>query len=123
MVEDDIGLAGLYKMRLLAEGFTVRHCVNGEAALQAAQEFHPNLILLDIMMPRVNGFDVLDILHNTPGMENVKIVILTAMGDIAAQDKARSLGADDYLIKSQVMIDDVAANVRSHLGLPPKLAR
>ncbi len=122
MVEDDLTLAGLYKMRLEADGFTVQHCANGEAALQAAQEFHPNLILLDIMMPKLNGFDVLDILHNTAGMENTKIVILTAIGEAADQERAKNLGADDYLIKSQVMMNDIVAKVRFHLGLPAKPA-
>ncbi len=118
LVEDDITLANLYQMRLETEGFQVRHCSNGEDALQMAKAYQPNLILLDIMMPGLNGFDVLDILRHTPGLEKTKILILSAMGQPADQARAKSLGADDYLIKSQVVIADVMARIRHHLNLP-----
>lgn len=119
LVEDDTTLAGLYKMRMEAEGFEVKHCGNGEQALQAAQEYRPNLVLLDIMMPRVNGFDVLDILHNTPGLKDMKIIILSALGEASDQARAKELGADEYLVKSQIVLADVMARIRFHLGLPP----
>jgi two-component system phosphate regulon response regulator PhoB len=120
LVEDDNTLAALYQMRMEAEGFEVQHCDNGETALQAAKEFKPHLVLLDIMMPRLNGFDVLDILRNTPETKNIKIVVLSAMSQPADQERAKDLGADDYLIKSQVIIADVMARVRQHLDLPSK---
>ncbi len=119
LVEDDITLASLYKMRMEAEGFEVKHCANGEEALQMAQEFHPNLVLLDIMMPRLDGFDVLDILRNTPELGTMKIVILSALGQPSDQARAKDLGADEYLVKSQVVIAEVMARIRFHLGLPP----
>ena len=65
LVEDDDALANVYLMRLQAEGFDVRRVANGEDALAAAREYKPNLILLDAMMPKISGFDVLDILRNT----------------------------------------------------------
>src|SRR5436190_17937839 len=78
-VEDDEALASVYMMRLEAEGFQVRRVPNGEDALAAAMEYRPDLILLDVMMPKVSGFDVLDILRNTPETANIKIVMLTAL--------------------------------------------
>ncbi|MCU0667474.1 MAG: response regulator, partial [Patescibacteria group bacterium] len=74
LVEDDEGLASVYQTRLDAEGFTVRRVPNGEDALAAAIEFKPDLILLDAMMPKVSGFDVLDILRNTPETTNIHII-------------------------------------------------
>jgi DNA-binding response OmpR family regulator len=71
LVEDDDGLASVYQTRLEAEGFAVRRVPNGEEALAAAVEYRPNLILLDAMMPKVSGFDVLDILRNTPETANM----------------------------------------------------
>jgi DNA-binding response OmpR family regulator len=122
LVEDDLTLASLYQMRMEAEGFEVKHCSNGEEALQAARDFKPNLILLDIMMPRLNGFDVLDILRHTPETSHIKIVILSALGQANDQARAKELGADDYLVKSQVVIADVMARLRQHLNLPAKEA-
>ena len=64
LVEDDEALAQLYTMRLTAEGFDVNHAANGEDALSVAVKYRPDLILLDAMMPKISGFDVLDITFN-----------------------------------------------------------
>jgi DNA-binding response OmpR family regulator len=120
LVEDDTALSHLYQLRLERDGFEVRQCTNGEAALQAAKDFKPHLILLDLMMPHLNGFDVLDILRNTPETRNIKIVVLSALSTQADQQRALDLGADDYLIKSQLVIADVINRIRQQLGLPAK---
>lgn len=117
LVEDDIGLATVYKTRLEAEGFDVSHCDNGEDALSVALKFKPALILIDVMMPKISGFDVLDILRNTPETLNIKIIMLTALSQPKDVTKAKELGADDYLVKSQVVIADVIDRIRHHLGL------
>lgn len=116
LVEDDEGLAQVYITRLDAEGFEVRRVPNGEDALAAAMEFKPDLILLDVMMPKVSGFDVLDILRNTPETTNIKIVMLTALSQEADRQKATEMGVDDYLVKSQVVIADVVERIKMHLG-------
>ena len=79
LVDDDDALASVYLVRLQAEGFDVRRVANGEDALAAAISYKPDLVLLDVMMPKVSGFDVLDILRNTPETANLKIIILTAL--------------------------------------------
>jgi two-component system phosphate regulon response regulator PhoB len=117
LVEDDEGLAQVYVTRLEIEGFEVRRVPNGEDALATAMQFRPNLILLDVMMPKLSGFDVLDILRNTPETTNVKIIMLTALSQEADRQKAESLGVDDYLVKSQVVIADVIERVKSHLNM------
>lgn len=117
LVEDDDRLASVYETRLQAEGFNTKRVANGEEALAAALEVRPDLILLDVMMPKVSGFDVLDILRNTPETTNVKIIMLTALSQDSDRERAKSLGVDDYLIKSQVVIADVVAKVREHLGI------
>lgn len=118
-VEDDEALAGVYTMRLEAEGFQIRRVPNGEDALAAALEYRPDLILLDVMMPKVSGFDVLDILRNTPETANMKIVMLTALSQESDRQRAQSMGVDDYLVKSQVVIADVINRIKQHLGLLP----
>lgn len=116
-VEDDDSLASVYLTRLQAEGFDVKRVPNGEDALAATLQYRPDLILLDVMMPKVSGFDVLDILRNTPEVGNVKIVMLTALSQESDIEKAKSLGVDDYLVKSQVVIADVVDRIKHHLGI------
>lgn len=117
LVEDDDALANVYVTRLDAEGFETKRVGNGEDALAAAQGFHPDLILLDVMMPKVSGFDVLDILRNTPQTANIKVIMLTALSQDSDRQRAESLGADDYLVKSQVVIADVIDRIKSQLNI------
>lgn len=116
LVEDDDGLASVYQTRLEAEGFATKRVPNGEEALAAAIEYRPNLVLLDAMMPKVSGFDVLDILRNTPETTNMKIIMLTALSQDSDRERAQSLGVDDYLVKSQVVIADVIDRIKHHLA-------
>jgi DNA-binding response OmpR family regulator len=116
LVEDDDSLANVYITRLQAEGFDVRRVANGEDALAATISYKPNLVLLDVMMPKVSGFDVLDILRNTPETANLKIILLTALSQESDKERAKALGVDDYLVKSQVVIADVIERIRHHLA-------
>ncbi len=117
LVEDDIALSAVYKSRLELEGFETREVNNGEDALSAALDYKPDLIVLDAMMPKISGFDVLDILRNTPETGNIKIVMLTALSQPKDKERAETLGVDDYLVKSQVVIGDVVERVKYHLGM------
>lgn len=117
LVEDDDALANVYVMRLQAEGFDIRRVANGEEALASALSYKPDLVLLDVMMPKVSGFDVLDILRNTPETANLKVIMLTALSQESDKQRAESLGVDDYLVKSQVVIADVIDRIKHHLGL------
>lgn len=117
LVEDDTALAAVYKSRLELEGFEVYEVNNGEDALSAAVKFRPDLILLDAMMPKISGFDVLDILRNTPDTANIRVVMLTALSQPKDKERAEALGVDDYLVKSQVVIGDVVERIRHHLGM------
>lgn len=116
LVEDDDALANVYMMRLRAENFDVTRVANGEDALAAAKEHKPDLVLLDAMMPKVSGFDVLDILRNTPETANLKIIMLTALSQESDKQRAQGLGVDDYLVKSQVVISDVIDRIKYHLS-------
>ena len=117
LVEDDDALANVYLMRLEVEGFEVRRAVNGEDALAAAMEYHPDLILLDVMMPKIDGYEVLDILRHTPQTAGTKIIVITALSQDNDRKKAQDLGADDFLVKSQVVIADVISRIKFHLNI------
>ena len=99
------------------EGFDIKEVHNGEDALSAAVSYRPDLILLDAMMPKISGFDVLDILRNTPDTTNMRVIMLTALSQSKDKERAEQLGVDDYLVKSQVVIGDVVERVRHHLGM------
>jgi len=118
LVEDDTALASVYHARLELEGFQVQDVSNGENALASAIDFKPDLILLDVMMPKINGFDVLDILRNTPETANIRVIMLTALSQPKEKERAEQLGVDEYLVKSQVVISDVVERIRHHLGMP-----
>lgn len=111
LVEDDNNLREIYGARLGAEGHTIVSAKDGEEALALAVKEKPDLIISDVMMPRISGFDMLDILRNAPETKNTKIIMMTALSQ--AEDKARAdkLGADLYLVKSQVTLEDVAKAV------------
>lgn len=117
LVEDDDALASVYIVRLQAEGFDTKRVANGEDALATAVSYKPDLVLLDVMMPKVSGFDVLDILRNTPETANLKIIILTALSQESDKERAKALGVDDYLVKSQVVVSDVIDRIKHHLNM------
>jgi CheY-like chemotaxis protein len=108
LVEDDNNLREIYEARLLAEGYEIVSAKDGEEALATAVKEKPDLIISDVMMPKISGFDMLDILRSTPETKNTKVIMMTALSQ--AEDKARAdkLGADKYLVKSQVTLEDVA---------------
>jgi len=116
LVEDDINLRDIYSARFQAEQFQVVTAADGEEALAAAVREKPDLIILDVMMPKISGFDVLDILRSTPETKATKVVMMTALDQQADKDRGVKLGADEYLIKSQVTLEDVVKTVKSLLG-------
>lgn len=115
LVDDDLTLREMYAERLKAEGFAVEMAKDGEEALQKATDLHPNLILLDIMMPKVNGLDVLKQLKAQTETADIPVIVLTAL--IQDREKMESItrGADDYVVKSETMPGDVIAKITAVL--------
>lgn len=107
LVEDDNNLREIYQARLSAEGYEIVAAQNGEEALSIAKQHRPDLIISDVMMPRISGFEMLDILRATPELANTKVIMLTALGQAEDQARAGKLGADKYLVKSQVTLEDI----------------
>ena len=116
LVEDDNNLREIYEARLQAEGFTISSASNGEDALVLVKKELPDLIISDVMMPKISGFEMLDIIKNTPGLENIKVIMLTALGQNDDQDRAGKLGADRYLVKSQVTLENIVNVAQELLG-------
>ena len=108
LVEDDNNLREIYEARLLAEGYDIVTARDGEEALAVAVKERPDLIISDVMMPKISGFDMLDILRSTPETKDVKVIMMTALSQAEDKERATKLGADRYLVKSQVTLEDVA---------------
>ena len=107
LAEDDNNLREIYEARLQAEGYVVISSGDGEEALVLAKDQLPDLIISDVMMPKISGFEMLDIVRNTDGLKNTKVIMLTALGQSEDQERATKLGADRYLVKSQVTLEDI----------------
>ena len=116
VVEDDVALREIYSIRIAAEGYEVVTAGDGEEALAVAVREKPDLILSDVMMPKISGFDMLDILRNTPETANIKVIMMTALSADDQRARGERLGCDRYLVKSQVGIEDVVNAIREVLN-------
>lgn len=116
LVEDDNSLREIYSIRLTAEGYTIVSAGDGEEALAMAVRERPDLIISDVMMPKISGFDMLDILRSTPETKDIKVIMMTALSSEDQRSRGENLGADRYLVKSQVGIEDVVNTVHDVLG-------
>lgn len=119
LVEDDKSLREIYGVRLLAEGYDIVSAGDGEEALAMAIKDRPQLIVSDVMMPKISGFDMLDILRSTTETKDIKVIMMTALSSEDQRARGEQLGADRYLVKSQVGIEDVVRTVHEVLGDAP----
>lgn len=115
LVDDDKELCDLYKTTLSAEGFKVTIAVNGEEALSEIMKEKPDLVILDIMMPKIHGIDTLDILKATPETKEVKILVLSALSDQKMIERAKNFGATDYIVKSEADMGTVVKRIKDIL--------
>jgi DNA-binding response OmpR family regulator len=116
LVEDDFSLRDIYSARFQAEGYEVTTASDGEEALATAMREHPDLVVLDVMMPKISGFDVLDILRSTPETSKTKVIMMTALSQDTDRQRGQALGVDKYLVKSQVTLEDVVATLKQVLA-------
>jgi CheY-like chemotaxis protein len=110
LVEDDAILVEMYQAKFELEGHEVHIATNGEECLAILKEFKPELILLDILMPKLNGFHVLKEIKKQPDMRTIPVILLTNLGQAEVdmnQELAKALGVNDYLIKSHHTPDEV----------------
>ena len=110
-IEDDKTIADIFHKRFTEEGYKVSICDNGEDGLRATLDFKPDLIITGILMPKVSGYDVIYILKNTPETKHIPIVVLSALSRPEDIDRAKELGAIDYMVMSEVRVKDVLKRI------------
>lgn len=120
IVEDDHFLSSLLKNRLEKASFTVSQAFDGEEALEILKKVRPNLIVLDVIMPKVSGFDILERISVDPQLNRVPVIAVSNLGQDSDMEKAKRLGAVDYVVKVQIPIDELVNKIKALVLEPQK---
>ncbi|HAI22846.1 TPA: hypothetical protein DCL92_03560 [Candidatus Collierbacteria bacterium] len=115
IVEDDTVLANALSLALQNEGYELSIATDGEEAERMIQQEIPDLILLDLLLPIKNGFEVLKVIRQNPNTKNISVVILTNFEQETSILEGKKLGAKDYIVKANVDIQDIPEIVKKHL--------
>ncbi len=116
IVEDDLFLANLLSLRFKKEGFEVIQAFSGVEALKKLEEIRPSVVLLDIILPQKNGFEVLEAIAQNPQISNIPVIIVSNLGQESDIEKGKTLGAMDYYVKARLSIDELVSKVRNIIG-------
>ncbi len=117
LVEDDVFLSGIYKKKFEMEGFSISTADNGEKGLNDAKKKKPDIILLDILLPKMDGFTVLEKLKADPEVKEIPVILLTNLGQKDDVEKGLEVGAADYLIKAHFKPSEIVDKVKKILKL------
>jgi DNA-binding response OmpR family regulator len=115
VAEDDKAYANVYQLKLAKEGYEVKIASDGEEALSACRKRKPDLIILDLLLPIMDGFEVLEALRKNKRLKNLKVLVLSSLSQPEDMIKVRRLGALDYLVKSNITIQEIVDKIREYL--------
>lgn len=115
IIEDDMAIVQMYRIKFEAEGYDVSTAPDGAAGLELIDSFQPDIVLLDLMMPNMNGLEMLSKLRSQPNGREAKVVVLTNMGDTETATKVFKMAADDYIVKAEMTPKQVADRVKALL--------
>lgn len=115
VIEDEESILKMLESVLKEAGFEVATATNGKVGLEKVSEFKPDLIFLDILMPVMNGFEVLKNLKVDDHGQNIPVIVLSNLGEESYERKAKALGADDFLVKTGVHLSDILDKVKKVL--------
>jgi DNA-binding response OmpR family regulator len=116
IIEDDAAISQMYRMKFEAEGFEVETAENGKLGLGLAEQMKPDMILLDLMMPEMNGDEMLKKMRSTAWGKDIKVIILTNMGEQEATATLKELKVEAFIVKADMTPRQVAELVKKHLG-------
>jgi len=117
IVEDDAFLSSLLSAKLKKENFAVEISTDGVDALEKLKTLRPHLILLDLILPRKNGFEVLQEISQDPQLQKVPIIIISNLGQESDIERGKALGAREYYVKARLSIDELVGKIKEFLGV------
>lgn len=117
IIEDDLAIAQMYRIKFEAEGYEVETASNGKYGLELAENMHPDIILLDLMMPEMSGDEMLVKMRATDWGKDIKVIILTNMGEQEAPDIVKQLNVRRFIVKAEMTPRQVAEVVKGELGV------
>jgi len=116
IIEDDISLLNIMEAKLKHLGYSVLKALDGEEGFKKAEQIKPDLVLLDIVMPNLNGVEALKKIRKSDTIKNIKVIVLTNSGKENEKKEIESLGVEDYLVKSRLSLADIDEKIREVLG-------
>lgn len=116
VAEDDHFYSKILRNKLMRENYEVVVAEDGQRALDITNQQHPDLILLDLIMPIMNGFSTLQNLKSNPETEKIKVVIISNLGQDSDRERAIALGAEGYFVKSDISINDLVKEISKTLS-------
>lgn len=115
IIEDDLAISQMYRIKFEAEGYSVETAENGKLGLELVESYRPNIILLDIMMPEMTGDEMLKKLRKTDWGKDIKVIILTNMGEQESPAGLHELGVSSFIVKAEMTPRQVAELVKNTL--------
>ena len=115
IIEDDLAISQMYRIKFESEGYEVETAPNGKLGLVLVEQMRPDIVLLDIMMPEMNGDEVLKKIRSTEWGKKIKVIILTNMGEQEAPEDLKSLDISAFIVKAEMTPRQVAEKVKKHL--------
>ena len=116
VIEDDEFLVNAYRTKLTKEGFDVHFAVDGQEAMKTLETLHPNVILLDLMLPNKDGFTVLEEIKKISSLSKIPVIVASNLSQKADVERCKKLGAHEYIVKSELSLDDIVAKIRKAAG-------
>ena len=116
IVEDDLAIAQMYRLKFESEGYHVDIAENGKLGLALCEEMEPDIVLLDLMMPEMNGDEMLEKMRKTDWGKNIKVIVLTNVGEQEAPESLKNLDVSAFIVKAEMTPKQVAELVKSKLA-------
>ena len=116
VIEDDEFLVNAYRTKLTKEGFDVHFAVDGQEAMKTLETLHPNVILLDLVLPKKDGFAVLEEIKKISSLSKIPVIVASNLSQKADVERCKKLGAHEFVVKSELSLDDIVAKIRKAAG-------
>lgn len=116
IIEDDLAIAQMYRLKFEAEGFDVRIAENGKLGLALCETMKPDIVLLDLMMPEMNGDEMLEKMRGTEWGKNIRVIVLTNVGEQEAPEALKNLNISAFIVKADMTPKQVADLVKQQIN-------